>query len=261
MSKNNTSYVQTFSKGLQILEFLAEKHTTTVTTLAKNMGLQKSASYRFLNTLRLHGYVEQDDNNNYGITDRLTKLSRGVVPKLEFYTVATRILNQLTKNYPNLDAVANLGFWNGKEIVYRAQSAHNNYMQFHEGSTIPAYCSALGKAILAFLPQQELIKYLNTTNFEKFTEHTTSSKEELELALELVRQHGYATMSDELCLGLKGVAVPLKQENTPIKYAVSLTQTLYGEIDPLITKSYPLLSQSAEEISQHIDLGIYNPIK
>ncbi len=261
MSKKNLAYVQTFSKGLQVLEFLAEKKTITVTALAKQMGLQKSASYRFLNTLRLHGYIDQDSSNNYVLGDRLQKLGNGIVPKLEFYTITARILDELTKNYTKFDTVANLGFWNGNEIVYLVQSTHNTYIQFYEGSTVPAYCSGLGKSILAYLPDEELEKYLAQTNFTKFTEKTIIDKDELKKELIQIKKQGYAIMSDELCLGLKGIALPLLQENSPVHYAVSITQTLYGEITPLIEKFYPLLKDVSGEILSYIDLGLYSSIK
>lgn len=261
MSKNNAVYVQTFSKGLQIIEFLAEKQTITVTALAKHMGLQKSASYRFLNTLRLHGYLEQDTANNYVLTDRLQKLGNGIVPKLEFYSIATRILNELTKNYANYDTVANLGFWNGSEITYLAQSTHNTYMQFHEGSTVPAYCSGLGKAILAYFSEEEIDQYIQTTKFQKFTEQTISSGKAFKEELAQVREQGFAVMDNELCLGLKGIAIPLVQENDPVRYAVSLTQTRYGDIKPLIETFHPLLDKVADEVLQYLDLGIYSTIR
>ncbi len=257
MSKKTTSYVQTLSKGLQILEFLAEKKSTTVTSLAKEMGLQKSASYRFLNTLRLHGYVEQDKNNNYDLTNRLENLGKGIVPKLEFHNIATRVLNDLTKNHVAMDAVSNIGFWNGKDVVYIAQSTHNTYMQFREGSTVPAYCSALGKAILAYLPDSEVEEYIQSTEFTPFTEATTTSADALRQELQKTREQQYAVMCDELCLGLKGIAIPLILENHPIKYAISFTQTLYGPITPLVENFYPLLQEAAEEIKSYMNLGIH----
>ena len=74
MAKKKPTYLQTLSKGIQVLEYLVEHNSTTVTSMAKNLSLQKSASYRFLNTFKLHGYVVQDDSNNYILTDRIKKL-------------------------------------------------------------------------------------------------------------------------------------------------------------------------------------------
>ena len=69
MARNSTALVQTFEKGLQLLEYLVEHKVVSVTSIAKLMGIQKSASYRFLNTLRLLGLVEQDQLNYFFVSD------------------------------------------------------------------------------------------------------------------------------------------------------------------------------------------------
>lgn len=258
MSTSNTSVVQTFSKGLQVLEIIVEKQTITVTELARQMGIPKSASYRFLNTLRLHGYITQTPSNNYVLSDRINKLGNHIVPKLEFHSIAINILNALTKNDTGIETVANLAMWDGSKIVYLAQSSHNPYALYREGSSVPAYCSALGKAILAYAPPNVLEKYLQNVQFEKFTDSTTSTKESLLKELASVREKNYATSFDELCIGLKGIAVPLKCKGFPVKYSISVNQTIYGSTENFIEKFYPLLVESAESIISYIDLGIYN---
>ena len=155
MARNSTALVQTFEKGLQLLEYLVEHKVVSVTSIAKLMGIQKSASYRFLNTLRLHGYVEQDQHNNYILTDKVSKMGNGIVPRMEFRHIVSRFLDELAKRNCK-DGICNLGKWNGKEIVYEVQSANFEYAQYSVGRTVPAYCSALGKAILAHLPLKGL---------------------------------------------------------------------------------------------------------
>ena len=128
MAQNSNAFVQTFEKGLQILEYLVEEKTVSVTGVAKRMGIQKSASYRFLNTLRLHGYVDKDQHNSYRLTDRLSKLGKGMVPKREFYNIVAQFLDNLAKKNKENNGICNLGMWNGKEIVYMVQSANDKYM-------------------------------------------------------------------------------------------------------------------------------------
>ena len=171
MARNSTALVQTFEKGLQLLEYLVEHKVVSVTSIAKLMGIQKSASYRFLNTLRLHGYVEQDQHNNYILTDKVSKMGNGIVPRMEFRHIVSRFLDELAKRNCK-DGICNLGKWNGKEIVYEVQSANFEYVQYSVGRTVPAYCSALGKAILAYLPEAALATYIQRTPMEGFTEKT-----------------------------------------------------------------------------------------
>lgn len=251
MARNSTALVQTFEKGLQLLEYLVEHKIVSVTSIAKLMGIQKSASYRFLNTLRLHGYVEQDQHNNYILTDKITKMGNGIVPRMEFRHIVSRFLDELVKRNCK-DGVCNLGKWNGKEIVYEVQSANFEYAQYSVGRTVPAYCSALGKAILAHLPEAALNAYIQKTSFEQFTEKTCTTEERLRAELQEVRERGYATMDGELYLPLKGLSVPLLVEGTPIKYAISASRTQYDSIDSLIKDMLTPLEETAQDLVEYM---------
>ena len=232
MARNSTALVQTFEKGLQLLEYLVEHKVVSVTSIAKLMGIQKSASYRFLNTLRLHGYVEQDQHNNYILTDKVSKMGNGIVPRMEFRHIVSRFLDELAKRNCK-DGICNLGKWNGKEIVYEVQSANFEYVQYSVGRTVPAYCSALGKAILAHLPEAALATYIQRTPMEGFTEKTCITEERLRLPL-------------------KGLAVPLLSGDGRIKYAISATRTQYGPIDSLIEDMLVPLQETAHDIVEYI---------
>ncbi len=253
MGKNSVIYVQTFEKGLQLLELLVEEKHVTVTSVAKRMGMQKSASYRFLSTLRLHGYVDKDQHNNYVLTDKLSKLGKGILPKRDFDQIAIQFLDELAKKNKENNGICNLGMWNGKEIVYRLQSTNSSYAQFSVGRTVPAYCSALGKAILAHLPEKELTAYLQRTDFATFTETTTSSPEQLLRDLEEVREKGYALMDGELYPSLKGLAIPILSAKVPVRYAVSVTQTLYGPVDDFVEHMLGPLRETVEDLMSYVD--------
>ncbi len=251
MARNSTALVQTFEKGLQLLEYLVEHKVVSVTSIAKLMGIQKSASYRFLNTLRLHGYVEQDQHNNYILTDKVSKMGNGIVPRMEFRHIVSRFLDELAKRNCK-DGICNLGKWNGKEIVYEVQSANFEYVQYSVGRTVPAYCSALGKAILAYLPEAALATYIQRTPMEGFTEKTCTTKERLRAELQEVRERGYAIMDGELYLPLKGLAVPLLSGDGQVKYAISATRTQYGPIDSLIEDMLVPLQETAHDIVEYM---------
>lgn len=81
MKPSNPSRVLTLERGLQILEYIVERRNVTVTNVATAFGIQKSASHRFLNTLKYMGYVEQTPQSDYALTGRLRYLAEGVVPR------------------------------------------------------------------------------------------------------------------------------------------------------------------------------------
>lgn len=250
-------YLQTLSKGIQVLEYLVEHNSTTVTSMAKNLSMQKSASYRFLNTFKLHGYVIQDEFNNYILTDRLKKLGNGIIPKIELHKIFVSILNSISEKFhAPADIISNLGVWNGNDITYLAQNNNTTYSQFSEGGHVPAYCSALGKVILSYMPEAEVKEYMENTKFEQFTINTTK-KEDFLQELERTKSRGYSVMNDELCVGLKGIGIPVIIEGQPVQYALSLTRTLYGDATKFYEDAIPLLQEASEEIKGYLELKLF----
>ena len=115
MKPSNPSRVLTLERGLQILEYIVERRNVTVTNVATAFGIQKSASHRFLNTLKYMGYVEQTPQSDYALTGRLRYLAEGVVPRIEVRNFARPYLEELSKA---AEQPSNLGHWDGREITY-----------------------------------------------------------------------------------------------------------------------------------------------
>ena len=111
MKPSNPSRVLTLERGLQILEYIVERRNVTVTNVATAFGIQKSASHRFLNTLKYMGYVEQTPQSDYALTGRLRYLAEGVVPRIEVRNFARPYLEELSKA---AEQPSNLGHWDGR---------------------------------------------------------------------------------------------------------------------------------------------------
>lgn len=252
MLQNSNAFVQTFEKGLQILEFLVEQKVVSVTSVAKRMGMQKSASYRFLNTLRLHGYVSKTEQNTYQLTDRLAQLGNGILPRREFHEAVSHFFDNLVKKIKNKNGICNLGLWNGREIIYAVQSANEEYLLLSVGHTVPAYCSALGKAVLSTFSPEEIAAYMQKTDFKPFTEKTITNPEQFRAELDETRKKGFALMDDELYPGLKGLAIPVRTDAGPARYAVSVTQTIYGTADEFVVDMLPSLRETVEDIESYM---------
>ena len=119
MKPSNPSRVLTLERGLQILEYIVERRNVTVTNVATAFGIQKSASHRFLNTLKYMGYVEQTPQSDYALTGRLRYLAEGVVPRIEVRNFARPYLEELSKA---AEQPSNLGHWDGREITRSGSS-------------------------------------------------------------------------------------------------------------------------------------------
>lgn len=240
---------QTLEKGLFALECVVEHKTVSITKLAKQMGLNKSTLYRYLSTLKKMGYLAQDENDGYYLTDKLMKMAAGVVPQMEIRELVLPYLEEMARlsGYNS-----NLGFWNGSEILYLAQKRPHPFAGFSVGETIPAYCSALGKVILANLPDKILQDYLSKVEFIKFSRSTVTDVDSLVKELEEVKTSGFALMDGEMLDGLIGVALPLQLDSHYPLYAISLAGSKQTSAEDFVGKCLPILHKAALEISTKI---------
>ena len=245
-----TPRVTTLERGLRLIEFIVETKAVTVTSVAKYLNIQKSASHRFLNTLRSLGYVEQTDHGDYILSDRLHLLAQGIVPKIEVRNVAEPYLLRLARisSLPS-----HLGFWDGREITYLDQKIANSVVTgYIAGNRIPAYCSAMGKAVLAFLPENEQKKYLKTVPLAPVTPRTIVDPKELKRDLDEARKNGYAVMDDEMVVHMKGIAAPIMLKNGYPRYAVSIGGMYFGDLEEYVEKFREPVMNAAREISDFL---------
>ena len=110
--------------------------------------------------------------------------------------------------------------------------------------------------MLAYLPEEALENYIQRTEFAACTESTVNSAERLRAELRSVREKGYALMDDELYPGLKGLAMPVICGDAPVRYAVSVTQTIYGPADQLVQRMLKPLQETVQDIVAAME--IYN---
>lgn len=244
------SRVLTLERGLKILELIVERQSVTVTEVANYLGIQKSASHRFLTTLRSLGYADQDHKNNYYLTSRLSNLAQGIVPRVEVANIARTYLEELVRM---TGETSNLGYWDGREITYLVQKTASRLIEgYTVGNRIPAYCSAQGKAALAFIPEEELDNYLETATLKAYTQYTITDPQKLREELKRVREEGCAVMAEEMTLGLVGVAAPVFNKNGYPRYTLSAAGLSFKLTDEHIDQIKISVKRIAGELSEHL---------
>ena len=119
----------------------------------------------------------------------------------------------------------NLGHWDRGTVVHldKINSTEILRMDLGLGAQAPAYCTGLGKAILAFLPQVELEIYLEKIEFVSLTPNTISTPEQLLNEIDRIRIQGFAVDNEELSIGLKCIAAPVKDYTGNPSYAMSIS--------------------------------------
>lgn len=196
-----------FSPGtdrtLAILEILSEHRAgMTVAEMVRALGVSQNSAFRITNTLHERGYVHRrESDKRYVLSNRLFDLSRPQVEGKSLAVCAYEALKELrneTRETAQLMVRAN-----GKGVVLeQVVGLHAVKVMGEIGLRVPLYSCAPGKAILAWLPDEELKTWMKGARLRKFTPNTLATKEALSSDLEKTRRRGYAV---DLAEGLEGI--------------------------------------------------------
>lgn len=210
MKKASKGTTRALDRGLALLDALIRKQPQTLSELARSCNLAKSTAYRLLLTLKARGFVKEGADGRYRTGHRSIWLTGASLP----------IQRELDRLRARTGETANLGILSGREIEYvaRAVSAHALRWGVDIGSRVPCYCTAMGKAVMAFRPD---VVY-RPEELEARTPRTITDPFELRAQLELVRLRGYAIDDEEIIQGVFCIAVPVRDESGEVIGALSV---------------------------------------
>lgn len=216
--------VQTIDRTLDIIELLANaKEGLGVTEIGQNIGLHKSTVYRLLTALSNRGYIEKDPKNStYKIGLKFIEVSGLFLKKLELKTEALPFMRKLAEI---IGQPVHLAILEGAEVVYieKVELVNSIRMYSQIGRRVPAYCSAIGKILLAGLNTDSLREVLENIKFERFTPNTIISKRELLREIEQVKEKGWAVDNEEHEPNIRCIAAPIIDYTGKIIAAVSVS--------------------------------------
>jgi IclR family KDG regulon transcriptional repressor len=175
----------------RILEELSRSERLGLREVTQNTGIPKSTVFRILSTLVELGYVQRDLQRNYRITLALSHLVNDEAAGEELRRLALPIMLTLRDQYGE---TVNLGVQSMDKVTYLevVPSEFALRLQESRGASVPAHASALGKAIMAFNPQDSVMEVLSSYSLDRVTEHTIADRDELLTELKRVRNAGYA---------------------------------------------------------------------
>lgn len=225
MSSDNL--VQSVSRALDILEILNEKSRLGISEIGEELGLDKSTVHRLLNTLKCRNYVRQDQSSRkYSNTYKLFQMGTVEVYRLGFIRKAKPYMEYLAGE---TGETVNLAVLDGSKTMYidKLESPEVIKADIGIGTTYPAYVTSLGKAILAFLPEEKVVGLFGDENFVRYTPSTIATLEDLLSELRDVRRMGYAVDNEEFIRGLVCIASPLINSTGDPLAAISVSYPRY----------------------------------
>lgn len=247
-------YVQSLARGLSVITaFSEESPTLTLSEVAEKTSLTRATARRFLLTLVQLGYV-RTDGKNFSLTPRVMELGYSFLASQGLNAVISPRLGQLSETVRESASAAIL---DGSDIVYIARSAGRKIMQVRitVGTRFPASATSMGRVLLAELPQSELEKLLREYPPTALTSHTLTSPAELMAELHNVREQGYALVDQELELGLRSLAVPLRDSHRRVVAALNVSTTSGPPIEQTLSELLPALQACANEIEADLSAG------
>ncbi len=225
--------IQSVDRALQILTLFSNRYPVLgVTEISRAVGLSKGTVHGLIRTLLQHGFLQQDlPTRKYRLGLKIYELGIILAGTLEINQKAAGPVNQLAKE---TQLVCRLAIWDGDAMVVTS-TVHPRpraVLPHQFGPRIHAYCSAVGKAVLAYLDEKQLADYLQRTQFFAFTPTTHCAKEALRKDLHETRQRGYALDREEAVMGMGCLGAPIFQRDSRVVGAVSISgnpQRMFGE--------------------------------
>ncbi|MBD2750153.1 IclR family transcriptional regulator [Microvirga sp. BT688] len=241
-------FVASLEKGLLVIEaFDASRPRLTLSDVAKLTGITRAAARRYLLTLTKLGYAEFD-GRYFSLTPRILRLGYAYLSSASLSAQVQPLLERISEETGESSSAAIL---DGDDIVYIARSATRRIMSIGlgVGSRLPAHCTALGRAILAYQPEDALRAYLQRIRLEARTPKTITDKAAFQAALDATRAKGYAIVNEELEYGLRSIAVPVVQKTGRVTIALNLSAQA-GRIsaEEMEERFLPLLRSASETL-------------
>lgn len=244
--------VHSVEKALIILETLSRVEEMGISELSRELGLGKATIYRIITTLRIHGYVEQTASEKYKLNFKLFEIGNRVVNQIGIRKTARPFLEHLALATRETVNLAVLDYYS---VIYidRIESREPLRIGLDVGTRFPAFCTALGLAILAYLNPVEVDNLLAQTVqaglFIKHTENTVIDLRTVKEQLVTIRQQGYSLDNEYYLSGIRGVAAPLFNHSGKIKAAISVAGPAVRMTDEVVAAFIPQVKAVAKDIS------------
>jgi IclR family pca regulon transcriptional regulator len=243
------NFMTSLARGLIVIQaFTQQTPQMTISQLSLKTGLSRAAVRRCLYTLTKLGFAGAEDGTRYGLRPRMLTLSNTYTASNALSTSAQPILERMSAAFHESFSVATL---DGDDIVYIARTTVSRVMavDLHIGSRLPAYCTSMGRVLLAYLPADQLEKYLARVVLTPHTTRTVTTVDKLAMLLRNVRRNGYALVDQELEVGLRSLAVPVFAPSGRVVATLNLSGSAPRmPVYDMQTKFLPHLRNAANEL-------------
>lgn len=249
------AYVQSFARGLEVIRsFSAAAPRQTLTEVAGRTGLTRAGARRILLTLQTLGYVE-GDGKLFALTPRILDLGFAYLSSMPIWNVAEPVMEALVEE---VKESCSAGVLEGADIMYVLRVSTRKIMRntLGVGSRLPAYCTSLGRMLLAGLPDDEVRRLLKSSTLEPRTKHTLTDVDVVLAKVQQARRQGWCLINQELEEGLVSIAAPIVNRAGRTVAALNIS----GQVNRTPPRQMqetmlPALRDAAWQISQRLAIA------
>ena len=219
MEQKNDYNINSLVKSMKVLEQLVEKGEMSILELTESSGMGKSTVHRILGTFKSMGYVDQNKENlKYFPTLKIFQLGTKASNRIPLKKIIRPYLQEI---YDKCHETVNFGIVDSGDLIYldKIVTLEPLRVDLEIGNKVSAYCTGIGKAILAFTDGLDVSKI----NFVKMTEKTVDSPEKFLEQLEFIRKNGYIIEREEYIPGLTCFAVPIRNREGRALAGISIS--------------------------------------
>jgi IclR family transcriptional regulator, pca regulon regulatory protein len=251
-------YSQSLERGLGILARYGSGRTLIgIAELADELGMSRSTTHRYVTMLAALGYLEQGESRKYRQTLRVTNLGLSAMTATGLREQAQDFMGELRDH---TGYAVSLALLDGQDILYvarardiRSRPSGKERSEFAVGSRQPGYCTAIGKLLLAHLPDRVLQGFLSEMRPVKRAPGTIASKRAMREELRRVREEGFAASSEEFAPGVLEVATPVHRQSMEFVAGLSIAAHVSMiSLDELVGHLLPHLIVTADRISARL---------
>src|SRR6266567_2756277 len=252
MKAKRTYNITSLQRGLRLLDLIAvAERGLTASQIARLSGLPVSTVHRFLVNLESAGFLNCSGTGSYHLGVACFSIGQAALGQLDIRRLSLPYLQQLNQNTRE---TIHLTVRHGLSAVYVEKLDSPEPLRIHSriGAAVPLYCTAVGKVMLAYMPDEERKKILPQLGLKRLTPNTVGNRQELEGELYRVRKNGYACDLEEHELHIRCIAAPIWDHAGGVHASLSITAPMVRMTVTRLRQLAPMIQAAGLQISREL---------
>ena len=252
------NFMTSLARGLAVVQaFSSRKRQMTMSQLSSRTGFSRAAVRRCLYTLMKLGFAGTDDSHHFYLCPRILSLGHSYISSMPLSSAVQPVLKQMSHQLLESCSIATL---DGVEVIFvartRARATRTMSIDIRVGSRLPAFCTAMGRVLLANLPAEEQKSCIAHVQFSHYTDRTVRNAVKLREILRLVRREGFCMLDQELEVGVRAMAVPIHHPAGGVAAALNVAALAQRvSVEEMQKRFLERLRDTAQELSRLIEMS------